>query len=45
LTVFVPFGTDLQFAFFDPLGIVLNNALDFEIEIEVELLRSGPDRE
>ena len=45
LTVFVPFGTDFQLAFFDPLGIVLNDALDFEIEIEVELLRSGPDRE
>jgi hypothetical protein len=43
LAVLVPIGIDLQFAFADPLGVVLNDALDFEIGFEVEFFQSGPD--
>ena len=43
--IFVPIGIDLQLAFPDPLGIVLNDAFDFEVVGEVEFLRSEPDRE
>jgi hypothetical protein len=44
-SVLVPVGIDLQFAFFDPLGVVLNDAFDLKFVVELELLRSEPDRE
>ena len=43
--VLVPVGIDLQLAFPDPLGIILNDALDFEIVVDFEFLQSGPDCE
>jgi len=44
-TVFVPLGTGLQFALTDPLGIILNDAFDFEVVVELEFFQSGPDCE
>jgi len=43
LAFLVPIGADLEFALADPLGIVLNDAFDFEIVIDVEFFQSGPD--
>jgi hypothetical protein len=43
--VFVPVGINLEFSFPDPLGIILNDAFDFKIIGNLELLRSEPDRE
>ena len=43
LQVFVPVGTDLQFAFADPLGIVFIDAFDFKVVRDVEFFQSGPD--
>jgi hypothetical protein len=45
LQVFIPVGIDLELSFPDPLGVILNDAFDFEIEGDFELLRSEPDRE
>ena len=45
LTVLVPVGIDLEFAFPDPLGIILNDAFDFKIIVEFEFFQSGPDCE
>jgi len=41
--VFVPLGVDLELSFPNPLGIQLNDALDFEIVGNVELFQSRPD--
>jgi hypothetical protein len=43
LTFLVPFGTDLEFALTNPLGVILNDALDFEIVVNLEFFQSGPD--
>jgi hypothetical protein len=43
--VLVPFGTGLQLALADPLGIVLNDAFDFEVVVELEFIQSEPDCE
>jgi hypothetical protein len=43
LTVLVPVGVDLEFTLPDPLGIILNDALDFKIVGDVEFFQSGPD--
>jgi hypothetical protein len=41
----VPFGTDLELALADPLGVVLNDTLDFKIIVDLEFVQSGPDCE
>jgi hypothetical protein len=41
--ILVPVGIDLEFAFSDPLGIILNDAPDLKIVIDVEFFQSGPD--
>ena len=41
--VFVPIGIDLEFAFPDPLGIILDDALDFEMIRNIEFFQSSPD--
>jgi len=41
--ILVPVGIDLQLSFFDPLGIILDDALDFKIVFDVEFFQSGPD--
>jgi hypothetical protein len=41
--VFVPVGIDLQLAFPNPLGIILNNTFDFKVIRNVEFFQSGPD--
>ncbi|RZB31229.1 MAG: hypothetical protein SRB2_04754 [Desulfobacteraceae bacterium Eth-SRB2] len=41
--VFVPVGINFQFSFPDPLGIILNNALDLKIVIDVEFFQPDPD--
>ena len=41
--IFVPVGIDLQLSFFDPLGIILNNASDLKFVINIEFFQSGPD--
>jgi hypothetical protein len=43
LQVLVPVGIDLEFAFADPLGIVLINIFDFKVVFQVEFFQSGPD--
>lgn len=43
LTILVPFGAGFQPPFADPLGVVLNDAFDFEIGFELEFFQSGPD--
>ncbi len=45
LAFLVPVGVDLEFAFPDPLGIVLNDAFDLEVIVEFEFVQSGPDCE
>jgi hypothetical protein len=41
--VLVPVGIDLQLAFTNPLGIILDDALDFKVKRNVEFFQSGPD--
>ena len=41
--ILVPIGIDLEFSFFDPLGIILNDASNLKIVIDVEFFQSGPD--
>ena len=41
--VLVPVGVDLEFAFTDPLGVILVNIFDFKVVLEVEFFQSGPD--
>jgi len=41
----VPLGADLEFAFTDPLGVVLNDAPNFEFVVNLEFVQSGPDCE
>ena len=43
LQFLVPLGIDLQLSFPDPLGIILNDALNFKIVGDVEFFQSGPD--
>jgi len=43
LTFAVPLGADLEFPLSNPLGVVLNDALDFKIEVDLEFFQSGPD--
>jgi hypothetical protein len=43
LKILVPVGIDLEFSLTDPLGIILNDAPDFKIVIDVEFFQSGPD--
>lgn len=45
LQVLIPIGVDRQFAFPDPLGIILNDTLDFKAVLNVEFLQSGPECE
>jgi len=41
--VFVPVGVDLQLPFFDPLGIILDDASDLKLVLDIEFFQSGPD--
>ncbi len=41
--ILVPVGIDLQLSFPNPLGIILNDALDFKIVLDFEFFQSGPD--
>jgi hypothetical protein len=41
--ILVPVGIDFQFSFANPLGIILNNTLDFKIVGNVEFFQSDPD--
>ena len=41
--ILVPVGIDFQLPFFDPLGIILDDAPDLEIVLDVEFFQSGPD--
>ena len=41
--VLVPVGIDFQLSFLDPLGIILNDALDLKLVLNIEFLQSGPD--
>jgi hypothetical protein len=41
--ILIPVGIDFQLSFFDPLGIILDDAPDFEIVLDVEFFQSGPD--
>ena len=43
LSFFVPVGVNLQFAFANPLGIILNDAFDLKIVVNFEFVQSGPD--
>ena len=43
LAILVPLGTRFQFALADPLGVVLNDAFDFEVVVELEFIQSEPD--
>ena len=43
LEVFVPIGVDLEFTLPDPLGVILDNAADFEVVGNLEFFQSGPD--
>ncbi len=45
LEVLIPVTVYFQPALFDPLGIILNDALDLEIGFDIEFLQSEPDRE
>ena len=45
LSFLVPFRRRLQFAFLDPLGIELDNGLNFKVVGDVELLQSYQDCE
>jgi hypothetical protein len=39
----VPLGIDFEFALADPLGVVLNDAPNFEFVVDLEFVQSGPD--
>ena len=41
--ILVPVGIDLELSFFYPLGVKLDDALDFKIVGNVEFFESGPD--
>jgi len=41
--ILVPVGIDLQLSFPNPLGIILNDALDFKVVLDFEFFQSGPD--
>jgi hypothetical protein len=43
LQILVPIGIDLQLSFFDPLGIILNDAPDLKLVLDIEFFQSGPD--
>ena len=43
LKILVPVGIDFEFSLSDPLGIILNDAPDLKIVIDVEFFQSGPD--
>ncbi len=43
--LFIPFGTGLELALTNPLGIKLNDALNFKIGFDPEFLHSEPDCE
>jgi hypothetical protein len=43
LQVLDPVGIDLEFAFADPLGIILIDVFDFKLVFQVEFFQSGPD--
>ncbi len=43
LQVLVPVGVDFEFAFTDPLGIILIDIFDFKFVFQVEFFQSGPD--
>jgi hypothetical protein len=41
--VLVPVGIDLQFAFTNPLGIILNDTFAFKVVLDLEFFQSEPD--
>jgi hypothetical protein len=41
--ILVPVGIDLEFAFADPLGIILIDIFYFKFVFQVEFFQSGPD--
>jgi len=41
--ILVPIGIDLQFAFTNPLGIILNDTLYFKLVLDLEFFQSDPD--
>ena len=41
--VLVPVGVDFQFSFLNPLGIILNDAPDLKLVLNIEFFQSGPD--
>jgi hypothetical protein len=41
--VLVPVGIDFQLSFFDPLGIILNDAPDLKLVLNIKFFQSGPD--
>jgi hypothetical protein len=43
LQIFIPVGTDRQFAFPNPFRVILNDAGNFEVMIDVKFFQSGPD--
>jgi len=43
--VAVPVGIKFQFTFANPLGVVFDNAFDFEVVGNIEFVQSDPDRE
>jgi hypothetical protein len=43
LKILVPVGIDFEFSLPDPLGIILNDAFDFKLMLDVEFFQSGPD--
>jgi hypothetical protein len=43
LEILIPIGIYFQLSFPDPLGVKLNNALDFKFVLDVEFFQSGPD--
>ncbi len=45
LQVLVPVAGYFQLSVFDPLGIILNDAFDLEVGLDIEFLQSEPDCE
>ena len=43
LSLFIPIGTDLQLTLAKPLGVKLNDALDFKVVLNLEFFESDPD--
>ena len=43
LEILVPVGAHREFSFPDPLRVVLDDALDFKLVLDVEFFQSGPD--